>query len=54
LVWDRGTLFGLQSGVGAASILMSMPPHAGWIYDEETPFSVENSRLRAAWARRTV
>jgi coproporphyrinogen III oxidase len=54
LVWDRGTLFGLQSGGRAASILMSMPPHAGWIYDEETPFAAEYERLRAAWARRTV
>ena len=33
LVWDRGTLFGLQSGGRTESILMSMPPQAAWRYD---------------------
>ena len=33
LVWDRGTLFGLQSGGRTESILMSMPPGAAWRYD---------------------
>lgn len=33
LVWDRGTLFGLQSGGRTESILMSMPPLASWRYD---------------------
>ncbi len=33
LVWDRGTLFGLQSGGRTESILMSMPPQARWDYD---------------------
>jgi coproporphyrinogen III oxidase len=32
LVWDRGTLFGLQSGGRAESILMSLPPLARWEY----------------------
>nr|WP_272499958.1 MULTISPECIES: oxygen-dependent coproporphyrinogen oxidase [Chromohalobacter] len=32
LVWDRGTLFGLQSGGRTESILMSMPPLAQWQY----------------------
>ncbi|MFC3394501.1 oxygen-dependent coproporphyrinogen oxidase [Brenneria rubrifaciens] len=32
LVWDRGTLFGLQSGGRTESILMSMPPLARWEY----------------------
>jgi coproporphyrinogen III oxidase len=33
LVYDRGTLFGLQSGGRTESILMSLPPLASWRYD---------------------
>ena len=33
LVFDRGTLFGLQSGGRTESILMSLPPQVSWQYD---------------------
>ncbi len=44
LVYDRGTLFGLQSGGRTESILMSLPPLARWDYDRRPePGSAEAS-----------
>jgi len=33
LIFDRGTLFGLQSGGRTESILMSLPPNVRWAYN---------------------
>jgi coproporphyrinogen III oxidase len=44
LVFDRGTLFGLQSGGRTESILMSMPPLARWEYN----FQAEAGSAEAA------
>lgn len=46
LVWDRGTLFGLQSGGRTESILMSLPPRARWAYcHQPAPGSPESALL---------
>jgi coproporphyrinogen III oxidase len=45
LVWDRGTLFGLQSGGRTESILMSLPPLVRWRYDWHPEPGTPEARL---------
>lgn len=45
LVWDRGTLFGLQSGGRTESILMSLPPLVRWDYNWQPEPGTPEARL---------
>jgi coproporphyrinogen III oxidase len=45
LVWDRGTLFGLQSGGRTESILMSLPPLVRWDYERRPEPGSPEARL---------
>ena len=53
LVWDRGTKFGLTTNGRTESILMSLPPLAGWEYAYE-PTAGSREAETLGWLRKGV
>jgi coproporphyrinogen III oxidase len=51
LVWDRGTLFGLQSGGRTESILMSLPPLVRWDYAHQPEPGSPERRLHEVFLK---
>ena len=45
LIYDRGTLFGLQSNGRTESILMSLPPQVNWTYNYQPDSNSEEALL---------